>query len=117
MGRLILVVDDDENIRNLLQLLLEDEGFSVVLARNGREALDRVAEKRPRLVLLDLQMPEMSGWEAHERLRADCRNLPVVFMTAGEHARREAARHGADGYLAKPFEIDDVLRTVEQFVA
>src|SRR5712692_943826 len=117
MAKRVLVVDDDEGIRDLLRLLLEEEGFCVALARNGREALDRVAEKPPLLVLLDLQMPEMSGWEAHQRLRAEHAGLPVVVMTAGEHARREADQHGADGFLAKPFELADVLNTVARFVA
>jgi len=113
----VLVVDDDEDIRTILRLLLEGEGYCVALAANGREALDRVAERPPRLVLLDLHMPEMSGWEAHQRLREQRAAIPVVFMTAGEHARREADRHGADGFLAKPFELADVLRTIERFVA
>ncbi len=66
----VLVVDDDAGIRRMIAAVLEDEGYRVRLADHGREALDRIAEHPPQLVVLDLQMPVMSGWELHEQLRA-----------------------------------------------
>ena len=113
----ILVVDDDAAIRQLLFTALESEGYTVSLARHGREALLRIAEQRPSLILLDLNMPVMDGWTLHATLRAQHAAIPVVFMTAGYQACREAERHGADGGLAKPFELDEVLQLVERFAA
>ena len=113
----VLVVDDDAAIRRVIAAVLEDEGYRVCLADHGREALDRIAEYPPQLVVLDLQMPVMSGWELHEELRACHPGIPVVFMTAGGSACSEARRHGADGYLAKPFDLTPLLRVVEQCAA
>ena len=101
----------------MIAAVLEDEGYGVRLAVHGREALDRIAEHPPQLVLLDLQMPVMSGWELHEELRARHPGIPVVVMTAGGSACTEARRHGADGYLAKPFDLTTLLRVVEQCAA
>jgi CheY-like chemotaxis protein len=117
MGGLILVVDDDADIRQVVRAILESEGYAVALAANGRDALARLAQQPPDAILLDLNMPVMSGWEFHERLKSQKSRIPVVFMTAGQEAQREARAHGATGYLAKPFEMDDLLQTVEQLLA
>ncbi len=111
----ILVVDDDDGIRDLIKMTLELEGYSVAVAANGRDALDRIADERPMVVLLDLMMPIMTGWEVLARLRTSGLGIPVVFMTAGFRANSEAERHHADGHLAKPFDIDDLLSVVERF--
>jgi CheY-like chemotaxis protein len=108
----ILAVDDDRAILSFIKAALSDEGYSVATAENGRVALDRLSEHRPDLVLLDLNMPVMSGWELQAHLRALVLNIPVIFMTAGGRARAEAAAHHAQGYLAKPFDIDDLLNVV-----
>jgi CheY-like chemotaxis protein len=115
----VLVVDDDAAIRTAVTMLLEDEGYQVLTAANGREALAHVVDgaERPDVILLDLQMPIMSGWDVLAHLRAAHVEIPVVFMTAGYRARAEAARHGADGFLAKPFAIDDVLALVARLTA
>ena len=111
----VLVVDDDEGIRGIIQMTLELEGYSVATAANGKEALDRINERRPALILLDLMMPIMTGWEVLGQLRTSGLGIPVVFMTAGFRAHSEAERHHADGHLAKPFDIDELLRIVERF--
>ena len=116
MARPVLIVDDDPAIRALIAAVLEDDGFGVVTAANGREALACIAQLLPALVLLDLQMPVMSGWELLAHLRADQVAVPVVFMTAGYRAQAEAERHHADGYLAKPFELAELVAVVERFV-
>lgn len=113
----ILVVDDDAGIRKMIGMVLESEGFSVATAADGHEALDRIAENRPALVLLDLQMPVMSGWETLSHLRNAGADLPVVFMTAGYRAKAEAERCGADGYVGKPFDLDTLLEVVERLVS
>lgn len=111
----MLVVDDDRAVRDVIHALLELAGYSVADAHNGRQALARVAEHRPAVILLDLHMPVMDGWEFCRRLREWGQEIPVVFMTAGGSARDQACRHRADGYLAKPFDIDHLLRTVGRF--
>lgn len=112
----ILVVDDDTDIRQTIRDILELEGYSVAVASDGRQALERIEERRPVLILLDLQMPVMTGWEVLSQLRAEGSGLPVVFMSAGYRARTEAERHNADAQLGKPFEMDELLRIVARFV-
>jgi two-component system response regulator (stage 0 sporulation protein F) len=108
----VLVVDDDAGIREVLALLLSDEGYSIVSARNGEEALAQIARYRPDVVLLDLMMPVMPGWEVLRALRATESNTRVVFMSAGSNARAEAIAYGADDFLAKPFTAERVLEVV-----
>ncbi len=117
MAHHVLVVDDDPDIRAVIARVLEDEGFRAATAANGREALARIATDPPAVVLLDLNMPIMTGWEVQAWLRDQRIATAVVFMTAGEQACREAARHGADDCLPKPFALDDLLRVVLRFTA
>ena len=111
----ILVVDDDASVREVIAAVLEDEGFGVDTASNGREALERIAASRPAVVLLDLQMPIMSGWEVLSQLRAAQCDIPIIFMSAGYRVKTEAERHHADGYIAKPFDLNELIRVVERF--
>lgn len=113
----VLVVDDDPGVRDTIQFMLEDAGYAVVTATNGPDALARVIEREPSLVLLDLQMPLMTGQETLARLREMPLQIPVIFMTAGLRAQVEAAKHGADGHLAKPFEFEELLHIVRRFCA
>ena len=115
MSHEILVVDDDPAVRQVIEAILTEEGFSVATAADGHQALDRIAQHRPVLVLLDLQMPMMSGWTVLQQLRDANVNIPVVFMTAGYRAKSEAEQHRAAGYLAKPFELRDLLGVVQRF--
>jgi CheY-like chemotaxis protein len=117
MGAQVLVVDDDAGTRQLLQFMLEDAGYTAVLAGNGAEALARVMEQAPALVLLDLHMPVMSGWAFHDELRGRRLDIPVVYMTAAEYDWAQAEQHGARAALPKPFDVDDVLSTVARFAA
>jgi two-component system, chemotaxis family, chemotaxis protein CheY len=115
MSRHILVVDDDLAIRQAITMILESEDYRVATAADGLEALDRIAELNPAVVLLDLQMPVLTGWEVLKRLAEEGATVPVVVMTAGYRAQAEAATYNAAGYLAKPFELDDVLEVVRRF--
>ena len=117
MSHHVLVVDDDQSIREIVQMVLEDEGFKVTTAANGQEALERITEQRPCVVLLDLNMPVMDGWTFHKRVRVEGLGIPVVFMTAGNGACEEAARYGAEGCLPKPFGIDELCQAVARFAA
>ena len=112
----VLVVDDDPGIRGFIQMTLRSEGYAVLTAANGAQALDRIAAQRPDAVLLDLSMPVMNGWQLNERIQELGLHIPVVFMTAGYSARTEAEKHRAAGYLAKPFEVEDLIHTVARVV-
>jgi CheY-like chemotaxis protein len=107
----ILVVEDDPDLLALVDMILSDAGYRVRTAGDGRAALARVAEEMPALVFLDMRMPVMNGWEFAREFRArHGRAAPIVVVTAAENARERAEEIGADGWLAKPFELDDVLR-------
>jgi two-component system response regulator PrrA len=115
MSQQILVVDDDPHIRSVILDVLADEGFVVASAADGRDALAQIAAAAPALVLLDLQMPVLSGWDVLRALRASQARVPVVLMSAGVRVREEAARLQAAGYLAKPFALDDLVAVVERY--
>jgi CheY-like chemotaxis protein len=113
--QVVLVVEDDEDIRQLLVGLVADEvGVPVVAARDGQEALDRAYVCQPDVVLLDLMLPKMDGYEVARRLRRDpaTRRSWIVAITARGDAD-EAFRAGCDQLLLKPLMIDDVLLCVE----
>ena len=113
-GRPILVVDDDPGILAMLRDLLESEGLVVRTASNGQEALDALSEMVPSLILLDMRMPVLDGWGFAERYRARALAYPIVVMTAAESARRWAEEIGATGYIAKPFDVNELLQTIER---
>jgi PAS domain S-box-containing protein len=112
----VLVVDDDPNIRELMQFGLEDEGYSVLTAPNGQAALDVLGgDQSVNLILLDMGMPVMDGWTfARNYHRQQPPWAPVVVVTAAHDASRPAAEIGADAHLNKPFEWLDLLATIEQ---
>lgn len=112
----ILVADDEPHIRRILQFLLEQEGFEVVMAENGEQARDKVAESLPDLVLLDVMMPGMDGFAVLNSIREgfETRSLPVILLTAkGEdHDKVRGLRGGANDYVIKPFNHDELLLRV-----
>lgn len=110
----ILVVDDDRAIREILADVLGLEGYPVVTAVNGAEALAQVEHAPPRLILLDMRMPVMDGWAFARALRERGLELPIVVMTAAQNARAWAREVGADHFLAKPFELDDLIALVQR---
>ncbi len=113
----VLVVEDDADMASVIQMIVTEAGYRVRTAPDGAAALARVAERMPALVLLDMRMPVMNGWEFARTFRQrHGRAAPVVVVTAAEDARARAEEIGADGWLSKPFEIDDVLRIVERWV-
>ncbi len=111
----VLVVEDDQDLSALLELVLSDAGYRVRLAGDGREALARVEEEMPGVILLDMRMPVMNGWEFAREFRArHGRACPLVVVTAAENARLRADEIGAEGWLSKPFDLDEVLSMVER---
>lgn len=111
----VLVVDDDTSILDTVSSILSGEGYDVISASTGQEALAAVARKQPLLMLLDMRMPIMDGWAVARALHERGINVPIVVMTAAESAKRWADEVGAEGYLAKPFGLDELLATVERF--
>ncbi len=117
--KLILVVDDEYAIAESLRDLLEDEGYSVVTAGNGRAALERMAERRPDLVVLDLMMPVLDGRRTLETMAADARfaEVPVVIMSAAPAlVGLDASVSNIVGILQKPFSIEALLGVVSEHV-
>jgi CheY-like chemotaxis protein len=110
----VLVVDDDDDIRELVSIALSDRGFEVVGARQGAEALARIDEHMPNLILLDMRMPVMDGWEFVREFRNRYgRRVPITVMTGADDSKLRADQVGADSYIGKPFEIDHLHEVVE----
>ena len=116
----ILLVEDNAQNRYLATFLLEQAGFTLVHASNGREALDAARREVPDLVLMDIQMPEMDGYEAARRMLqiGGCEKVPIVAVTsyamAGDRAR--AINMGFAGYIEKPIDTAVFVQTVRQFL-
>ncbi len=114
----ILIVEDDDDLRDLVKTMLELEGFDVRTAQHGREALERVAESMPDLILLDIKMPVMDGRTFAVEFKArHGGSAPIVVMTAAEHAASRAQEVGAKGWIAKPFAYDELVKTVRLHLA
>jgi CheY-like chemotaxis protein len=113
MTRTVLIVDDEASIVESLQEILEHEGYGVVVAANGKQALEAVERERPSLVLTDFMMPQMNGLQLLEALRArpELEDLPVVMMSAVHMPPGRAAQLWT-AFLGKPFEIDTLLDVV-----
>jgi CheY-like chemotaxis protein len=113
----ILIVDDEPDLAEVIRSVLETEGYTCRVASDGRHAIEEVARARPRLVLMDMLMPIMNGWECARELRASYGpGLAIVVMTAAEHARARADAALADEVLTKPFELDELFRVVARYV-
>ena len=110
----ILVVDDDPSILHTVAAILELENYQVETARNGAEALAILDRVQPCLVLLDMRMPILDGWGFARALRDRGIELPILVMTAAQDTRRWAEEIGAAGYLAKPFELLELLNAVSR---
>jgi CheY-like chemotaxis protein len=119
---LILLVDDDINLRGILHRFLERSGYSVVTAGNGREALELVENHRVGLLLTDLMMPEISGFELIRTLRHDHPSLPIIAMSADADLRNDrslelATEAGAHVVLEKPFAMSRLIRELQGLLA
>jgi DNA-binding response OmpR family regulator len=117
MGNLVLIADDDRDIVRFVALNLRLEGFEVVVACDGQDALDKALDVRPSLILLDTMMPRMDGYEVCSRLR-DQRpdaQIPVIMLTAKslESDRSRAYLSGADDWVTKPFDPADLVSKVK----
>jgi two-component system cell cycle response regulator DivK len=116
----ILLVEDNEDNLVVYRTILEHVGFAVIEARDGEEGVARARSGRPDLILMDISIPKIDGWEATQRLKADAttRAIPIIALTAHalEEDRQRAFQAGCDGYLAKPIEPRRVVQEVERHV-
>jgi DNA-binding response OmpR family regulator len=114
--RSILVVDDEEDVRTLLEMVFRKNGFEVRTATNGKEAVASAYEDPPDAILLDVMMPEMDGWQVLRALKGDesTRSIPVVMISARSERRDKmiGLQEGADGYIGKPFSPSEVVREI-----
>src|SRR6266851_8795650 len=110
----ILVVDDEQNIIELATMYLEQEGFRDISARDGQAALDRVKADRPSLVILDLMLPKIDGWQVCRKIRADS-DLPILMVTARDDDvdKIVGLELGADDYMTKPFNPRELVARVK----
>lgn len=113
-GHHLLLVDDEDNLRTMLTAALRHHGFEVTALAGGRQALEQLGELQPDLVLLDVMMPDLDGFEVCRRMRADGVRTPVLFLTARD-STEDTVRGltiGGDDYLAKPFSLDELVARV-----
>jgi two-component system, OmpR family, response regulator VicR len=118
----ILCVEDEQEMIDLIRLILGRRGFDVKGATGGKEGLRLVREEHPDLVLLDLMMPDMDGWEVYQQMKADekTRDIPVIVVTAkAQNIDRVLGIHIAkvDDYITKPFSPQDLLNSVEKVLS
>ncbi len=117
-AKTILVVDDDQDLLDLLAFVLSAEGYDVKTAADGLEALGAVQALMPHLILLDMKMPVMNGWEfaAEFHNLYDC-GAPIVVVTAAENAEKRAEEIGASGWISKPFDVGALIDVVRSQLA
>jgi two-component system OmpR family response regulator len=113
-GERLLLVDDEENLRSMLEAALRHSGFEVASAATGREAIEAVPAARPDLIVLDVMLPDLDGFEVCRRLRADGSRTPVLFLTArdGTDDKVRGLTLGGDDYLVKPFSLEELVARI-----
>lgn len=117
MDRTVLVVEDDTDLQETLAELLEIEGYQVTVAKDGLDALAKLDDPPPAVILLDVMMPRMDGYAFADELqrRGLHPGIPILILTADGRAQQKAERIGAAGYLEKPFNLVDLLQQVARF--
>lgn len=113
-GERILIVEDERAVARGLEYALQQEGFSVLLAENGAQALELARNKAPRLMLLDLRLPDLSGFEVCRQLRAEGARLPILMVTARDEVvdRVVGLELGADDYIVKPYDLRELVARI-----
>ena len=117
----ILIVDDRSEVVELVKVTLEGEGYQTIDASDGREALEKIRKEKPDLILLDIVMPKMDGFEVLSKLKKDpkIKEIPIIMLTAkGQKLDQEKGKElGATGYIIKPFSPSALLKRIEEILA
>lgn len=117
MAKKILIADDEEDVKIVVQLFLESKGYEIVTAFDGLDALERAKEEKPDLIILDIMMPILDGFEVCKKLKADpeLTAIPVVMLSASSHSesKQRGLDAGAVDYLIKPFEPEQLDRVIK----
>jgi DNA-binding response OmpR family regulator len=121
-GKVVVCIEDEPEMIDLVKLILSRKGFQVVGAMGGREGLEAIQNEKPDLVLLDLMMPDMDGWEVYQKMKADdqTKSIPVIVVTAkAQSIDKVLGLHIAkvDDYITKPFGPQELMESVEQVLA
>ncbi|MCA9885681.1 MAG: response regulator [Anaerolineae bacterium] len=113
----IMIVDDDATNREVMEAFLTLEHFEVMVAANGRDALEQIRQEKPDLVLLDVRMPMMSGFDVCRTIK-DQYNIPVFMLTGfdADEQRREAVEAGADAFISRPFDITTLMKRIRESI-
>jgi len=119
INKKVLAIDDEPDTLELVQLILEDAGFEAVLASSGFEALDILETVKPGLVLLDIMMPDMDGWEVFRKIKEKDSSIPIAILTAkAQNIDKLLGLHvlKADDYITKPFSKDELLNKIRVLI-
>jgi len=115
----VVCIEDDWQVIDLIKIILEREGFELIGAMGGREGLETVRRVKPDLVLLDLMMPDINGWEVYRQMKADqaLKNIPVILVTAVDRpltGMLGLTHSEVDDFIVKPFDAEDLVRRIEK---
>jgi CheY-like chemotaxis protein len=119
MPKKILLVDDETDIINIVSFRLKKAGYDVVVAETGTQALEKVRTELPDLILLDINLPEMTGYEVCTSLKSDAgtKKIPVIFISASsENIKKDTEKYGADGFIVKPFEPQELISKIGEYL-
>lgn len=117
---LILLVDDNLDNQYAVKFILEDKGYRIAFAKNGAEGIEKAVKLKPDLILMDMMMPKVDGYQATQKIRSykTLKNVPIIAMTAKspQEDKRQAIKAGCNEYLSKPFNLEDILKKVEKWI-
>jgi len=120
MAKKILVVDDEPDIIKMLGTRLKANGYEVISAQDGVQAVSVAHKEKPDLIILDVKMPAQDGYTVYENLQmaANTSLIPIIFLTAlpPEEVKKKVQELGADGYISKPFDTEDILKKVKELI-
>ncbi len=121
MAKKIMVVDDEKNLIELVKVVMEQEGYEVITAMNGEDALEKLRTEKPDLILLDMMMPGMSGREVCDKIRSDpkTKDMKIAFLTVAkfsEAGKGVLKEMGVLDYITKPFDNDDLIKRVKKIL-
>ena len=117
----VLIVEDHPDMREVLRLFLESLYYVPIVASHGKEAVEKATSEKPKLILMDIRMPVMDGWQATKALRAnpDTKKIPILATTAlfRSHELTACLKAGCDGYIVKPFDLRDLHKKMGELLA